>query len=404
MKLKQCSALPKYGHEILCPDCGFPRTWLKTTATPNEIKGAKSRQCEYCNNPDTVPSIPNCPKLENGFPCQWAVGKCNHFEDCTRRLSVHYYDKHWKSTGLLEPPAHMAAQGWTTRVMNGLRPKGNEHLHYRFDDDSPLTRFIKACNKPAKELATETGAAPSQNVRDLYSQAKTTPAVVKPYNEDGWTLSYDWVKGRLCLLSCRLNQLPAAKAKMASNLQDLHDQMHYDNSAAGRRRAPFFVKLLVLADVVNLWFAAGAPLLTLLRHKTISVRATAMVAIGQALLAQEERWDQDGMISQTPYLGFLFYREGCNLPHPAAVVVFEFNRVDLNDGLSNLLGWKWLWPADLNERVQGQRGKHVEQAAFTKSLVLLSYMLQVVFELYQLEYSPELVRHFWIIGTVPRFY
>ena len=72
------------------------------------------------------------------------------------------------------------------------------------------------CNKPALNLATESGDAPSQIVKDLYSQAHTALAVVNPYNDDGWTLSYDWVKGRLCLLSFRLNQLPGAKAGMAS--------------------------------------------------------------------------------------------------------------------------------------------------------------------------------------------
>ena len=128
------------------------------------------------------------------------------------------------------------------------------------------------------------------------------------------------------------------------------------------------------------------------------------MAIGMALLALEERWDHYGLISQTPYLGFLFFREGHFLPHPAAVVVLEFDRVDIVDGVNNLLGWKWLWPVDLNERVQAQRGKSVEPEAFTKSLVLLSYLLQVIFELFQLEYCPELVADFWIIGTVPKFY
>ena len=136
-----------------------------------------------------------------------------------------------------------------------------------------------------------------------------------------------------------------------------------------------------------------------------SVRATAMVTIGKALQALEDRWDHDSLISQTPYLGFLFFRERITLPHPAGVVVvLEFNRVDIADGLNNLLGWKWLWPVDLNERVQAQRGKSVEPEAFTKSLVLLSYLLQVIFELFQLEYCPKLVRDFWIVGTVPRFY
>ena len=146
--------------------------------------------------------------------------------------------------------------------------------------------------------------------------------------------------------------------------------------------------------------------MTLLRHKETSVRATAMVAIGKALQALEDRWGHDGggLISQTPYLGFLFFRERITLPHPAGVDVLEFNRVDIADGLNNLLGWKWLWPVDLNERVQAQRGKSVEPAAFTKSLVLLSYLLQVIFELFQLEYCPELVGDFWIVGTVPKFY
>ena len=107
--MKQCSALTKYGHEILCPDCGFPRTWLKTTATPNEIKGAKSRQCEYCNNPDTVPSIPNCPKFEAGYPCQWAVCSCTAMLATPEELGSHYYVKHYSISGKLEPPAHMAA-------------------------------------------------------------------------------------------------------------------------------------------------------------------------------------------------------------------------------------------------------------------------------------------------------
>ena len=113
-------------------------------------------------------------------------------------------------------------------------------------------------------------------------------------------------------------------------------------------RTPFFVNLLILGDVVNLWFAAGAPLMTLLRHQATSVRATAMVAIGKALQALEDRWDHDSLISQTPYLGFLFFRERITLPHPAGVVVLEFNRVDIAAGVTNLLGWKWLWPTDLN--------------------------------------------------------
>jgi hypothetical protein len=238
----------------------------------------------------------------------------------------------------------------------------------------------------------------------VYSLGNTAKIIIKPYNEDGWSLSYDWVEARMCLLSCRLNQLPAAKARFVSNLLDVQDQMHYDNLPSGTKKTPFFVKFLIQANVVNLWFATGAPLKAMLRHKTTSVRAAALVAIGQALLALEERWDQNGLISQTPYLGFLFYREGCTLPHPAAVVVLEFNRIDFADGLRNLLGWKWLWPADLNERVQGQRGKHVEQVAFTKSLVLLSYMLQVVFELFKLEWHEEHVANFWIIGNIPQFY
>jgi len=208
----------------------------------------------------------------------------------------------------------------------------------------------------------------------------------------------------LCLLSCRLNQLPGAKARFTSNVLDVKDQMYYDNLLTGRSRTPFFVNILVLDNIVNLWFAAGAPLKALLGDPVTSVKTKALLAIGMALLALEERWDHYGLISQTPYLGFLFFREGHSLPHPAAVVVLEFDRVDIVDGVNNLLGWKWLWPVDLNEQVQAQRGKNVEPAAFTKSLVLMSYLLQVIFELFQLEYCPELVADFWIIGTVPKFY
>ena len=89
----------------------------------------------------------------------------------------------------------------------------------------------------------------------MYSLGNTAKIIIKPYNEDGWSLSYDWVEDRMCLLSCRLNQLPAAKARFVSNLLDVQDQMHYDNLPSGTKKTPFFVKFLIQANVVNLWFA-----------------------------------------------------------------------------------------------------------------------------------------------------
>ena len=70
--------------------------------------------------------------------------------------------------------------------------------------------------------------------------------------------------------------------------------MHYDNLPSGNRMTPLLVKLLVQVDVFNVWFAAGPPLRTYLKHKSTAVKATGMVALGLGIKVLELKWLSSG--------------------------------------------------------------------------------------------------------------
>lgn len=95
----QCLALTLNGDRILCSACGFPRAWLKITASDAEIEAAKLKPCGHCHdNPGKLGSPPS-PRFRNGFPCQWARHACTAVLASLEELGSHYYVKHYSISG-----------------------------------------------------------------------------------------------------------------------------------------------------------------------------------------------------------------------------------------------------------------------------------------------------------------
>ena len=106
---------------------------------------------------------------------------------------------------------------------------------YNFEcSDSIIVQSIKGCTESAHSLVTSTGQAPDAQTRLLYGEGRITKHIVPPYVAFGWTLSYDWVPNRLCLLSWRMNHPNKADMRdFAGQILHLMDEMHYDNGASG---------------------------------------------------------------------------------------------------------------------------------------------------------------------------
>ena len=100
----------------------------------------------------------------------------------------------------------MVVQGWNERTMNLLKLSGSKHIVHNFTCESELLDHINSVHESAAALAVQSGAAPLAPVRELYQQAYVAKGIIQPYSDDGWSLTYNWLKGKLCLLSFRLNK------------------------------------------------------------------------------------------------------------------------------------------------------------------------------------------------------